>query len=210
MSGLFEFLGDLLGISDGGLGDEEYTFDTEDPTDLGDGSSLTGDNVEADTMDSGNAGRTDHIYFAGDSDGPSSDTNSSSSETNSSSSNTNSSSSETNSSSSDTNSSSSDTNSSSSDTNSSSSNTNSTSSDTNSSSSNTNGTSSDTNRSSTSTGGEGIYQQGIDREGNRVAQSGTGLPFYPKTGAPVNPNSVTWPNPVTGTIGSSDTVTPSS
>ncbi|KAE8361965.1 hypothetical protein BDV27DRAFT_132214 [Aspergillus caelatus] len=50
MSGLLEFLGDLLGISDGGLGgDEEYTFDTEAPTDLGDGSSLTGDNVEGES-----------------------------------------------------------------------------------------------------------------------------------------------------------------
>ncbi|KAK6823119.1 hypothetical protein RU639_005970 [Aspergillus parasiticus] len=156
MSGLLEFLGDLLGTSDGGLGgDAEYTFDTEYPTDLADGSSLTGDNVEgvalqyqedgtyhantADTMDSGDAGRTDHIYFAGDSNGPSSDTDS----------------------------------------------------------------------SSESTGGGGRYPQGIDSAGDPVAQSGLGPPYSPKTGAPVDPNDVTWPDPVTGSIGSGDTATPS-
>lgn len=49
MSGLFDFLGDLLGIADG-LGEhEEYTFDTEDPTDLADGSSLPGDNYEGES-----------------------------------------------------------------------------------------------------------------------------------------------------------------
>jgi hypothetical protein len=42
-------------------------------------------------------------------------------------------------------------------------------------------------------GKDGFYPQGTDSAGNPVSQSGTGGPYATNTGAPKDPNSVTWP-----------------